>query len=320
MLDGQRAKAKAKQAHEDDNDLPILTSGSKKRVFKEEAQVKKTPNSATRFRVYPSKKQHELLQYWLKVTRFSYNEFVRQIRKKTAFTYRDGPLTFEEYQAEVERCKDATKKVLNIKYLRDTFITGINTARDVSDVHEKFRWLRDEANVQKYGLVPYDIIANAAITLLKNYASNFAKLKNTASSSKFFIRLKKWNTVTSMVVPNGKWKPYIKDQASVKGIFDKAYNDFRFEGNKPRPETIEYDSTLVYDPILGHYHLCIPRYIEKRSSVPLDNLKVISIDKIKNNNTMILNTKSKTKIAMLLRWKNRKGVLYPAWQVSLINR
>jgi len=51
-----------------------------------------------------------------------------------------------------------------------------------------------------------------------------------------------------------------------------------------------------------------------------DELKVISIDKIKNNNTMILNTKSKTKIAMLLRWKNRKGVLYPAWQVSLINR
>ena len=51
-----------------------------------------------------------------------------------------------------------------------------------------------------------------------------------------------------------------------------------------------------------------------------DELKVISIDKIKNNNTIILNTKSKTKIAMLLRWKNRKGVLYPAWQVSLINR
>lgn len=51
-----------------------------------------------------------------------------------------------------------------------------------------------------------------------------------------------------------------------------------------------------------------------------DELKVISIDKIKNNNTVILNTKSKTKIAMLLRWKNRKGVLYPAWQVSLINR
>lgn len=51
-----------------------------------------------------------------------------------------------------------------------------------------------------------------------------------------------------------------------------------------------------------------------------DELKVISIDKIKNNNTILLNTESRTKIAMLLRWKNRKGVLYPAWQVSLINR
>lgn len=49
-------------------------------------------------------------------------------------------------------------------------------------------------------------------------------------------------------------------------------------------------------------------------------LELTSSYSIKNNNTIILNTKSDTKIAMLLRWKNHKGILYPAWQISLINR
>ena len=53
----------------------------------------------------------------------------------------------------------------------------------------------------------------------------------------------------------------------------------------------------------------------------LDNeLEITNIYIIKNNNTIILNTKSNTKIGMLLRWKNHKGILYPAWQISLINR
>lgn len=51
-----------------------------------------------------------------------------------------------------------------------------------------------------------------------------------------------------------------------------------------------------------------------------DELELTSSYIIKNNNTIILNTKTNTKIAMLLRWKNHKGILYPAWQISLINR
>jgi hypothetical protein len=42
-----------------------------------------------------------------------------------------------------------------------------------------------------------------------------------------------------------------------------------------------------------------------------------TIKNIKNNNTIVLNTESKSEIHMLLRWKNHLGVLYPAWQISL---
>ena len=51
-----------------------------------------------------------------------------------------------------------------------------------------------------------------------------------------------------------------------------------------------------------------------------NELEIIEIKEIKNNNTLILTTKSNTKISMLLRWKNHIGILYPAWQIGLINR
>jgi len=278
LLDGQKAKLKVKE----ENAIDTSKKASKKRSINETTEEKKSPNSAIRYRVFPSDEQHELLQYWLKVTRFTYNELARHIRQETTFFKHEKELTPEEYEAEKARCNENRKKVLNIKYLRTTFITGINTAKDVTSIHPRFRWLRDEENVNKYGLVPYDIIANAAITLLKNYASNFAKQSNLRKrgqpTSAFCIRLKRWNHPTSMVVPNGKWKPTIHDKAKVKGIFDKAYNDFRFEGGKPRLDVLKYDSTLVYEPLTKQYHLCVPRHIEKRASLSNDELKVISID------------------------------------------
>lgn len=51
-----------------------------------------------------------------------------------------------------------------------------------------------------------------------------------------------------------------------------------------------------------------------------DELEVISIKEIKNKNTLILNTKSNSYISMLLRWKNHLGILFPAWQISLIRK
>jgi len=51
-----------------------------------------------------------------------------------------------------------------------------------------------------------------------------------------------------------------------------------------------------------------------------EELEVVEIKEIKNNNTLILTTKSSSYISMLLRWKNHLGVLYPAWQISLMRR
>lgn len=40
---------------------------------------------------------------------------------------------------------------------------------------------------------------------------------------------------------------------------------------------------------------------------------------IKNGNTLVIQTKEPgTRIAMLLRWKNHLGVLFPAWQISMM--
>jgi len=54
-----------------------------------------------------------------------------------------------------------------------------------------------------------------------------------------------------------------------------------------------------------------------------DELTLVKVDKLKAgknrlNHTVILNTNNNTKIHMLLRWKNRAGILYPAWQIKLV--
>lgn len=51
-----------------------------------------------------------------------------------------------------------------------------------------------------------------------------------------------------------------------------------------------------------------------------EELEVIEIKEIKNKNTLILNTKSNSYISMLLRWKNHLGILFPAWQISLMRK
>lgn len=51
-----------------------------------------------------------------------------------------------------------------------------------------------------------------------------------------------------------------------------------------------------------------------------EELEVVEMKEIKNNNTLILKTKSSSYISMLLRWKNHLGVLYPAWQISLMRK
>jgi hypothetical protein len=50
-------------------------------------------------------------------------------------------------------------------------------------------------------------------------------------------------------------------------------------------------------------------------------LEIEKVARIKNGNTLVLQTKaSNTEIHMLLRWKNHLGVLFPAWQISLLRK
>lgn len=52
--------------------------------------------------------------------------------------------------------------------------------------------------------------------------------------------------------------------------------------------------------------------------ITIDELTVTRKLSIKNNNTIILETMKKTtQIHLLLRWKNRAGILYPAFQISI---
>jgi len=47
------------------------------------------------------------------------------------------------------------------------------------------------------------------------------------------------------------------------------------------------------------------------------DITVTRYSHIKNNNTIVLNTETNKTVNMLLRWKNRIGILNPAWQISL---
>ena len=47
-----------------------------------------------------------------------------------------------------------------------------------------------------------------------------------------------------------------------------------------------------------------------------DDYKTLKVVDVKNQNTIVVNS-NKFSYHILLRWKNKKGVLYPAWQISI---
>ena len=59
-------------------------------------------------------------------------------------------------------------------------------------------------------------------------------------------------------------------------------------------------------------------------TMTLDELKITGVDRLKagkggENNTIVCSTNNKNSyIHMLLRWKNYAGILFPAWQISLV--
>lgn len=48
-----------------------------------------------------------------------------------------------------------------------------------------------------------------------------------------------------------------------------------------------------------------------------DDMEELTFSNIKNNNTIVLKTKSRAEYHLLLRWKNHKGITGPAWQIAL---
>lgn len=70
-------------------------------------------------------------------------------------------------------------------------------------------------------------------------------------------------------------------------------------------------------------YMCYKNRLFYYDEISEDELYVTSIDKLKcgrdkSFNTIVLNTRSTSKLHMLLRWKNHAGVLFPAWQIKLV--
>ena len=95
--------------------------------------------------------------------------------------------------------------------------------------------------------------------------------------------------------------------------FKKLMNSF----NKVKSSILDLDSDLVsveeHEKFKSEQE-SINFYLDK---INMNELKVISTNKIKNDNTIVMNTETSTKIFLLLRWRNHKGILNPAWQISL---
>jgi len=71
---------------------------------------------------------------------------------------------------------------------------------------------------------------------------------------------------------------------------------------------------------MNKYYLLYKNQKFRYDYIKEEELEVIEIKEIKNKNTLVLKTKSSSFIMMLLRWKNHLGILYPAWQISLIRK
>lgn len=52
-------------------------------------------------------------------------------------------------------------------------------------------------------------------------------------------------------------------------------------------------------------------------SIREDEMEITHIERIKNNNTIVVVSKAGTRHNLYLRWKNNQGVINPAWQISL---
>jgi hypothetical protein len=137
-------------------------------------------------------------------------------------------------------------------------------------------------------------------TYKKNIFKNYNK-KDQTKNNEFF------NTLYLMDVKGTEYKKD-KDKLvkkSIKNFLEKYKVDYSYWEDKFK----EQQNKVFLLCKNGKF------YVDKFSD---KELKLKNTHYIKNNNTIVLQTKTTSEIHMLLRWKNRLGVLLPAWQVKLV--
>jgi hypothetical protein len=147
---------------------------------------------------------------------------------------------------------------------------------------------------------------------LAQYLTLDPSLTQTKPSEELYL-----NTVTSINYDKHPFYRQLKDQENVNKAAKNAHV------NRSIKEYLEqYISTINLSIIQKkieetqqdkYYFLWYEGkfYVETFSKT-----NTLNFDKIKNSNTIVLSSSDQT-YSLLLRWRNHKGVLNPAWQVSV---
>ena len=133
-------------------------------------------------------------------------------------------------------------------------------------------------------------------------------------------------------------KNVYKTNYKVDPLFEEMYNldkdvknaDFRKKKSEIVDESIasyleEYGSSIDVDKVIDDitsrnskkiFVLWCP--VEKIFNIESMDFtsKYFKFDRIQNNNVIVLSNRHKQEYHLLLRWKNHKGVLLPAWQIK----
>ena len=93
---------------------------------------------------------------------------------------------------------------------------------------------------------------------------------------------------------------------SIKNYLNTYGNDLSIEMIKQDVQKQQLKTFILWD--------CKNFY---KDTISADELELEKIEKIENDNRIVVTSKAGTKHYMLLRWRNHLGILYPAWQISL---
>jgi hypothetical protein len=104
----------------------------------------------------------------------------------------------------------------------------------------------------------------------------------------------------------------VKNEIVTKSIDDYLQNHLNFDFDSFEKKLNESQGDKIY--MLWND--------SKFSKSEITELKIIKSLTVKPNgskgvNTIIINSSSGKEFHFLLRWKNHRGVLYPAWQISI---